>query len=564
MAERDSLLIDEFNARRSEEAFAGLVQRHVNLVFATALRQVGERGIAEEVTQNVFVALAQCAGRLGRHPTIAGWLYQTTLNKSRERLRSELRRHRREQVAAKCELAKAEGDSVWAPVVPLLDDALLELREPDRVAVILHFMEGKTFREIGLVMGVGEDAVRKRVKNCLDQLTNFFRRRGFAVPVLAAAGAPLFTLSSPAAPAGLAASAATAGFTAAKAAGSSGLISYIVMATMQKTLIAASVVVAVGAGIYEAHKASALQTQVQALQQQQAPLAEQNRQLSTERDEATRQVAGLRDENERLNSNTAELVRLRGEVAALRNQAATREQAAQSFSASAPSGTVVASGPSPEEIGRELGAAVVRGEPDAFGKLAEVSKAAHANFKMKSVGLNDTQRDELSRQTFAPLNVAFKVIGESATGGNQIAVDAVVRAMDVPELKGAAIQCIGALAATGNEAALEVLLNPEKYDFPLSSGVAALRGAADSGNQRAIEALAAVASDGKNVALWYITAQGLETSARAGNPVAIDALVSMSASTNINVRKAVIPGLRAAAAQQNPKAAEALRAMGIQ
>jgi hypothetical protein len=76
--------------------------------------------------------------------------------------------------------------------------------------------------------------------------------------------------------------------------------------------------------------------------------------------------------------------------------------------------------------------------------------------------------------------------------------------------------------------------------------------------------LAAVASDGKNVALWYLTAQGLEASARAGNPVAIDALISMSASTNINVRKAVIPGLRAAAAQQNPKAAEALRAMGIQ
>jgi RNA polymerase sigma factor (sigma-70 family) len=561
MAERDSLLIDEFNARRSEEAFAGLVQRHVNLVFATALRQVGERGIAEEVTQNVFVALAQSAGKLGRHPTIAGWLYQTTLNKSRERLRSELRRHRREQVAANLELAKAEGDSVWAPVVPLLDDALLELGERDRAAVILHFMEGQTFREIGSVMGVGEDAIRKRVKNCLDQLTNFFRRRGFAVPVLAAAGAPLFTLSSPAAPAGLAAAAATAGFAAG--AGGSGLISYVVMATTQKTLIAASLVVAVGAGIYEAHKASVLQTQVQALQQQQVPLAETNRQLSTERDEATRQVAGLRDENERLNSNTAELVRLRGEIAALRRDETAREQAL-SAPASAPTATVVASGPSPEEIGQELGAAVVRGEPDALSKLAEVSKAAHVNFKMKSVGLNDTQRGELSAQMFAPLNVAFKVIGESGTGGNQVAVNAVVAAMDIPELKGGAIQCIGALAAMGNEAALEVLLNPEKYDFPLSSGVAALRGAADSGNQRAIEALAAVANEGKNVALWYMTAQGLEASARAGNPVAIDALVSMSASTNINVRKAVIPGLRAAAAQQNPKAAEALRAMGVQ
>jgi RNA polymerase sigma factor (sigma-70 family) len=561
VAENDSELIGEFNARRSEEAFAALVQRHVNLVFATALRQVGERGIAEEVTQNVFVALAQSSGKLGRHPTIAGWLYQTTLNKSRERLRSELRRHRREQVAVSLESAKAEGDSVWGPVVPLLDDALLELGERDRVAVILHFMEGQTFREVGSVLGVGEDAARKRVRNCLDQLTDFFRRRGFAIPA-AAAGAPLFTLSSPAAPAGLAVSAATAGFTAAKAAGSSGLISYTLMATTQKVLIGASVVVAAGVGIYETHKASALRSQVRTLQQQQEAVAEENRQLSTARDEERRQLVALRDENERLNRNSSELASLRSEVALLRrNQAAALEQTAQTPVAP---GSTSPSGPTPEDIGRELGAAVVRGEPDAFGKLVELSKASHASFNTKSVGLNDTQKDELSRQAFAPLNVAFKVIGESATGGNQVAVDAVVRAMEFPELKGGAVQCIGALAATGNEAALEVLLNPEKYDFPLSSAVSSLRGAADAGNQKAIDALATVASDSKHVALWMMTADGLQNAARMGNPVAIDALVSMSGATNLNVRKAVLPGLRAAAAQQNTKAVEALRAMGIQ
>jgi hypothetical protein len=71
MSERDDLLIAEFNARRSEDAFAALVRQHVNLVFATALRQVGDAGAAEEITQNVFVALAQSAGKLGSHPTIA-------------------------------------------------------------------------------------------------------------------------------------------------------------------------------------------------------------------------------------------------------------------------------------------------------------------------------------------------------------------------------------------------------------------------------------------------------------------------------------------------------------
>ena len=217
MPQQDNLLIAEFNARRSEEAFAALVRQHVNLVFATALRQVGDAGAAEEIAQNVFVALAQAAGKLKSHPTIAGWLHQTALNKSREWLRSELRRRRREQVAVNLDLARAEGDSVWLPLVPLLDEALLKLREPDRVAVILHYMEGRSFHEVGSALGVGEDAARKRVHRCLDQLTDFFRRRGFAVPSLAA-GAPLFAFSSHAAPAGLAASATAAGLAAAHSA----------------------------------------------------------------------------------------------------------------------------------------------------------------------------------------------------------------------------------------------------------------------------------------------------------------------------------------------------------
>ena len=218
MSESDHLLIAEFNARRSETAFAALVRQHLGLVFATAFRQVGDVGAAEEITQSVFVALSQSAGKLGSHPTLAGWLHQTALNKSREWLRGELRRRRRERTAVELELAGAAGDSVWSSLVPLLDEALLELREPDRLAVILHFMEGRTFHEVGSTLGVGEDAARKRVNRCLDQLTRFFHRHGFATPALTAS-APIFALAAHAVPPGLAMAATTAGL-AAPAAGS--------------------------------------------------------------------------------------------------------------------------------------------------------------------------------------------------------------------------------------------------------------------------------------------------------------------------------------------------------
>ncbi len=46
----------------------------MDLVFATAYRQVGDTGLAEEITQNVFVRLARKATVLAGHETIAGWL----------------------------------------------------------------------------------------------------------------------------------------------------------------------------------------------------------------------------------------------------------------------------------------------------------------------------------------------------------------------------------------------------------------------------------------------------------------------------------------------------------
>jgi hypothetical protein len=270
--------------------------------------------------------------------------------------------------------------------------------------------------------------------------------------------------------------------------------------------------------------------------------------------QARSSLSGFKDQ-------TQELLRLRGEVRLLRGNQAVREKTASS--ASPQTESPATNGPSPEEVGRELGMAVARGDPGAFGRLSEMARAEGASFNTNRAGLNDTQRGDLARQTFAPLRAAFKVIGEAACGGNEVAVDAVLAAMQIPELKANTIPYLGTIAANGNDAALEVLLNPWKYGFLQSSAVGALQPAADSGNQKAIAALAAVANDAKQAALWYLAARGLEKSATTGNAVAIDALIGLSASTNINVRNAVLPGLRAAALNQNAKAAEALSSMGI-
>ncbi len=336
------------------------------------------------------------------------------------------------------------------------------------------------------------------------------------------------------------------------------------MTKLQKAFTIGFVAVLMGLGIYKAHQVSQLTDRIRTLQQQQESDAGQMRKLQEQRDKAVRRLTELRAENTRLKTHLEQLalMQTRREASLQAGKLATTEAVAPAQVVATSETPVKA--PSSETIGRALGTAVVRGDSGAFDQLLVESRTAHQNFNAHESESNDQQRGELARKIFQPMHVAFKVIEEAAALGNQSALDALARALQFPELKGLAVSSLGPLAGKGDEGALEVLIHPEKYGALLSSTISALRPAADNGNQRAIDALAAVAGDASKRPLWYMTAGSLKAAATAGNSVAIDALISMSASTNRSIRKAVAEGLSGAAANQNAKAGEALRAMGIQ
>lgn len=238
----DHELVGAFVRERSENAFRALVARHVNLVYATALRQVGDSGMAEEIAQNVFVILARKAPRLGGIETLAGWLHRTTILEAKARVRAELRRRRREDAAAEISHLETHGDSPVDALLPLLDEALLHLREGERLALMLRFMEGRSLREVGAALGVEEDAARKRVARALERVTQFFRQRGFSVGAVGGAST-LLGQAAQAAPIGLASSAAQAGVTAAGK-GSLSIFLFKLMSLTKTQTAAACLVVA--------------------------------------------------------------------------------------------------------------------------------------------------------------------------------------------------------------------------------------------------------------------------------------------------------------------------------
>jgi len=174
----DADLLSAYANRQSEEAFGVLVERYVALVYSAALRQVQNPHLAEEVTQAAFTILAQKARGLNKRMVISGWLCRTAHFVARNALKAEFRRQYRETEAHMQSLNDEPEAEIWQRFAPLLDEAVAQLNEADRNAVVLRFYEKKPLNEVGAILGIDADAAQKRVSRALEKLRNFFAKRG--------------------------------------------------------------------------------------------------------------------------------------------------------------------------------------------------------------------------------------------------------------------------------------------------------------------------------------------------------------------------------------------------
>jgi RNA polymerase sigma factor (sigma-70 family) len=208
----DMDLLRDYHRQGSEEAFAALVHRHVNLVYSVALRHAGIASHAEEIAQAVFVILARKAASLRPDTVLEGWLHETTRLTALQFLRGERRRQFREQEAyMQSTLPESADAATWNQLAPLLDDALSRLGQKDRDAVILRFFKDKSVREVAAALKVSEGAAQRRVLRAVEKLRLFFTRRG-VVHSSAVLAATISAYSVQTAPAALAKAVAAAAF----------------------------------------------------------------------------------------------------------------------------------------------------------------------------------------------------------------------------------------------------------------------------------------------------------------------------------------------------------------
>ena len=314
-------LLSEYAQSGSEAAFRELVARYLNFVFSTAARLVGgDCHLAEDVTQTVFIHLAQKAHRLPVDVMLGGWLHRDTCNVASKMMRGGRRRQARERQAAEMNALQDHSAENLARIAPVLDEAINRLGSEDRAAILLRFFEQMDFRSVGLALGSTEDAAKKRVSRALDKLHYQLTSRGVAVSATALAAA-LGAGAVKAAPAGLLAN--VAGTALVGAAGGGASLTFIKLMTTSKLGIGLVSAAAVAGVVFAAKQ----QETMMRLRDESALLRQQNQQAASEVQGLSNQLAQATGDPAVAEARLRELLRLRGEVGALKQQLAEAAKA---------------------------------------------------------------------------------------------------------------------------------------------------------------------------------------------------------------------------------------------
>jgi len=200
MQSLDSELLTRYATTRDAEAFAELMIRHRDLVYATCYRVLRSRADAEDVSQDCFLRLARHAGAI--HTSVTGWLHRVAVQRSLVWIKRERSRLQREQEVAN--LADHSGEeATWEEIMSEVDRAIDRLPGKLREPLVLHFLGGRDQTSVALDLGVSQATVSRRINRAVERIRGDLKKSGFGI---SAAGLAVFlsTRTAEAAPASLA------------------------------------------------------------------------------------------------------------------------------------------------------------------------------------------------------------------------------------------------------------------------------------------------------------------------------------------------------------------------
>jgi len=170
---------------RDPGALGRLFGCYFDRVYGLVYRLVGERGAAEDLTQEVFLKVYRAAHQLDPLRDPGPWLTAIAYNACRDFWRSSAYRMRARSGSIEADPALAarltrgtndpERDLLAEERRELVLRAIQRLPEPLRVAVVLYEYEGLSHEQIARMTGINHAAARKRYSRALETLGRMLR-----------------------------------------------------------------------------------------------------------------------------------------------------------------------------------------------------------------------------------------------------------------------------------------------------------------------------------------------------------------------------------------------------
>jgi RNA polymerase sigma-70 factor (ECF subfamily) len=156
-------------ADESGAEFERLVDEHQAMVYSLALRMTGDRGLAEEIAQDVFLELDRNLGRMDSPEHVCFWLRRVTMSRSTD----ALRRRRVRGMDLWVELDDRHGlprEDRPSPLGARLEYLLTTLPEAQRAALILRYQEDMLPDEIAAALDTPVATVKSQLQRGLKLL----------------------------------------------------------------------------------------------------------------------------------------------------------------------------------------------------------------------------------------------------------------------------------------------------------------------------------------------------------------------------------------------------------
>jgi RNA polymerase sigma-70 factor (ECF subfamily) len=169
-------------ARYHPDALAEAYRRHAGAVFGLAQRMLWERGIAEEMVQEIFLRLWEQPERFDRsRGSLRSFLLMDTHARCVDRLRADARRREREARSARAALVADYDVSLEAWDLNVGDqvrEAMSTLSDGEREAIELAYFGGHTYRDVARMLEQPEGTVKSRIRTGLTRLRQQLLDRG--------------------------------------------------------------------------------------------------------------------------------------------------------------------------------------------------------------------------------------------------------------------------------------------------------------------------------------------------------------------------------------------------